>query len=142
MKNSRSAFKEALKQCKKNKFNEICQSIEEKYKSKDFSKFWKEVKQKKCMEKKSDIIDGTKDQNKILQLFTDKFLGNSLNTHENPDRGEAILISNLKEKWISCRKYNLVISASRIRKLCKQLNKGMGYDGLHTTFLNQASDKF
>lgn len=39
MNNSRKVFKKALKKCKLNEFNEICKSIEEKYKSKHMTQF-------------------------------------------------------------------------------------------------------
>ena len=140
MKNSRSAFKQALNLCKSNEFHEVCYSIEEKYKDKNMSKFWNEVKQRKYIHKKSNIIDGTKDPQKILNIFTENFLPNTLNF--NNDRMERSLISNLKDRWRTCRKFNIIISSETIRKLLKKLNKGVGHDGIHTIFLNQVSNKF
>lgn len=75
----------------------------------------------------------------ILDIFTKKFLSNDTDIQDHTDEHE--LINNLKTKWDQINKFQLQISARTIRKLCKSLNNGMGPDGIHSFFLNQAFDK-
>ena len=66
---SRKVFKKALNDCKKDEYQEICNSIEEKYRNKNYISFWKEIKQKKSHSKKSSIIDGKLDTYDMLKFF-------------------------------------------------------------------------
>ena len=124
-----------------NEFAEICTSIEEKFKSKDMASFWKEVKNKKNNAKKSCIIDGKNESVNILDIFTNKFMGDG-HQEANSNRDESQLIANIKRIWQNSRKFHLRISASTIRKLCKELKSGIGHDGIHSAFLMNVSDTF
>lgn len=140
MNESRKVFKKALNDCKRNEFDEICISIEEKFKNKQMSQFWREVKQKKYNLKKSNIIDGRNDTISILNIFTEKFL--NMNSDINSHNEEHEFIIKLKEKWVTNRKFHVNVSANTIRKLCKSLNTGMGHDNIHSDFIVRVSDKF
>ena len=141
MHESRKIFKKALNDCKVNEFAEICTSIEEKFKSKDMASFWKEVKNKKNNAKKSCIIDGKNESVNILDIFTNKFMGDG-HQEANSNRDESQLIANIKIICQNSRKFHLRISASTIRKLCKELKSGIGHDGIHSAFLMNVSDTF
>ena len=140
MNESRKQFKKALNDCKQNEFEETCTSIEEKFKNKQMTQFWQDVRKRKINSKKSGIIDGKNDSTCIINIFTKKFL-NYINTN-NASEDEQRLINKLSEKWETNRKFHMSISATTIRRLCKTLKKGMGHDGIHTTFLCRVSDKF
>ena len=142
MKESRKTFKNALKDCKVNEFRETCISIEERFKNKQMNNFWREVKQKKCKSKMSNVIDGKNDSPSILNIFTDKFLKLPNDNNEIFSVEEQGFIEKLKEKWRTSRKFHVKVSASTIRKLCKSLNSGMGHDGIHSSFLCSLSDEF
>ena len=135
---SKKMFKDALNDCKKNENQEICNSIEEKYKSKHFVSFWKDVKRKKIHTKKSNIIDGKSDVRDVIKIFSNKFLQSE--NEENID--ELRLINRVKCIWNSTRKLNLQISASTLKKYCLNLKCGMGHDGIHSIFLKNVSETF
>ena len=65
-----------------------------------------------------------------------------LNVRNNYDyrREENTSINNLREIWETSRKSYAQVSADTIRKYCKSLNTGMGHDGLHSIFLQRASN--
>ena len=139
MKNSRREFKQALNECIMNEQAERDISIEEKYKQNNYSGFWKDVKQRRINTKKSNIIDGKTINEEIINVFTQKFL---LNVRSNYDyrREENMLINNLREIWETSQKSYAQVSADSIRKYCKSLNTEMGHDGLHSIFLQRASN--
>ena len=141
MTESRGVFKKALTDCKRNEIKEIGISIESKFRDKDKTSFWKEVKQKKCNNKKSSIIDGKSSDHDILNIFTDKFLASDVEGgQEEPN--EIPLIDSIKNKWKSCRKMNLHISPDTIKKLSARLSNGNGHDGLHPFLLKKGSPRF
>ena len=140
MVNSKKNFKKALNDCKLNEFEEICSSIEEKYKSKNFISFWKEVKRKKSHAKRSHIIDGKSKSCDILEIFSHKFLSSEY--EEDNVEHETELLNNIKETWNTSRKFCLQISSSTIQMYCRKLKSGMGHDGIHSHFLKNASGRF
>ena len=139
MDESRRNFKHALNDCKLNELREISISVEEKYKNKNMKCFWKEVHSTNNKQKRSKIIDGQTDKQGIIRLFTNKFLIN-----ENPEQrgGEDELIGRLREKWRTSYKMNLKMSVHSLKKFIQRLNAGMGHDGIHSSFLKRASEKF
>ena len=141
MKESRRLFKNALNNCKQNEFKESCISVEEKFRSKDMSAFWREVKHKKCKSKRTNIIDGESNVSNILTIFSSKFLRSPDIVNEDMPT-EYAFIDKLKENWRTRDKFCLKISSSTIRNLCKKLNKGIGHDSIHSSFLCKASDRF
>ena len=140
MSDSRKVFKKALNDCKQNEFEETCLSIEDKFKNKQMTQFWQDVRKRKINNKKSGIIDGKNDGTSIVGIFTKKFL--NFTSCNNDSENERDLINKLREKWETNRKFYMQVSASTIRKLCKNMKSGMGHDGIHTTFLCRVSDRF
>ena len=57
-KEKKKLFKQALNFCVANRSEEISKYVEKKYKNKDMTQFWKEVRLKQCKSKKTGIIDG------------------------------------------------------------------------------------
>ena len=141
MEESRAIFKRELNLCIANQREEIDKSIEEKYMSKNFPEFWKDVKRKRIKAKKSNIIDGKNDNNDIIGIFTRKFLIDS-QVNEDYKDVESTLINNIKSKWENARKFRVCISGNTVRKYCKSLKMGMGHDGIHSIFLKNSSDKY
>ena len=95
MGNSKREFKKVLNQCKLNEKEEIDISISQKSRLKNFSDFWKEVKQKRIIAKKSSKIDGKNLCNDILNIFTQKFLSD-VQVDDDVSGDEYRLINNLK----------------------------------------------
>ena len=140
MTESKGVFKKVLNDCKLNEFNEICISIEAKYKNKDKTAFWRQAKQRKSNNKKSNIIDGKNEDHDILNIFTNKFLkGDELISEQHNDHH---LIDNIKNVWETCPKMNLKISPETIKRLSVKLSNGAGHDGLHPVLLKKSSVKF
>ena len=140
MSESRKCFKTALKQCRNNINNEISLSIEEKYKNKNFSEFWKEVSNKKEVKKQCCIIDFKTNENDIVDIFTTKFLLNN-NPGSNPDEiDETYIINNIKQSWNTSRLFHMKLSQITLRELIRNLNSGVGHDGIHSDFLLRAPD--
>ena len=71
MEESRKEFKKALNECRTSESQEINQSIEEKYRSKKFPEFWKDVRNKKVKNKKSNIIDGISNAQDIVHIVSE-----------------------------------------------------------------------
>lgn len=136
---SRRNFKNSLKICRQNEHKEICQSIVLRFSKKDKTKFWKEVKNKRGKEKITNIIDGESDEGEIANIFTNKFLGNPVH---NENMREMRFIDEFKSKWADSMKMHLRISSVSIRRALIRLNNGSGHDGIHSTFLKNASDDF
>ena len=141
MSNSKREFKKALNQCKINEKEEIDLSISNKYKLKDYSSFWKEVRQKRIIAKKTNIIDGKNSSNDIINIFTQKFLIDA-QVRNDANEEEGRLINNLRTAWENTRKFHMKISAQRLREYCNKLKPGMGHDGIHSIFLKNASDEY
>ena len=138
MTETRKSFKHALNVCVSNSSQEKDKSIEEKYKNKDMSRFWRDVKMKKQRSKKVGIIDGKIKNRDILNIFTEKFLpSNNINITD-----EKILMENIKREWLQKRKFYPKMSVETLRKLISKLNNGIGHDGFHSSFLKRASDEF
>ena len=74
MSDSKREFKKALNQCKLNEKQEIDISIGEKFKLKNYTEFWKDVRQRRIITKRSNIIDDKNANEDILHIFTQKFL--------------------------------------------------------------------
>ena len=92
MEESRKEFKKALNQCRTNESQEINQFIEEKYRSKKFPEFWKDVRNKRVKNKKSNIIDGKSNAQDIVHIFTSKFLQTEMD--DGTDNGEEVALIN------------------------------------------------
>ena len=141
MKNNQKIFKNKLKECKLNEINEISISIENNFSTKNYKKFWNEVRCKKSGKKVIDNIDGERCNNKIVDMFCDKFLG-SLNAVDFNTR-EHELINKIQEKSINNnRTNNLGLSSETLVKYIQNLNDGIGHDGIHSSVLKNASDFF
>ena len=132
-------FKQALNFCVANRSEEISKSVEEKYKNKDMTQFWKEVRLKQCRSKKAGIIDGKTNDEDILDIFTNKFLPDDSSSVNND---EKLLLERIKSIWSSKKKFYPKISLVTLRNLIKKLSNGAGQDGIHSVFLKQASDDF
>ena len=141
MKDSRKEFKRNLNECVLNESEEIDIAIEEKYKSKDFNGFWRDIKKKRINRKKSNIIDGKSKDNEIVDIFMQKFLIDCQNSDET-ENFEETLINELKRAWLTSRKFYVQISACTIRKYINNLKPGMGHDYIHSCFLENASDEY
>ena len=142
MGNSKREFKKALNQCKVNEKEEIDISISQKYRLKNYSDFWKEVKQKRIIAKKSSIIDGKNLCSDIISIFTQKFLLDDQVDDDDVSGDECRLINHLKAFWETAGKSHIRISAHRIREYCKKINPGIGHDGIYSIFLKTASDEY
>ena len=138
---SKREFKKALNQCKINEKEEIDISISQKYKLKDYTAFWKEVRKKRILGKKTNIIDGKNSCSDIINIFTKKFLLDS-RVQDDVSEDECRLINKLRSSWETTRKFHMKISSYRLREYCNKLNPGMGHDGIHSLFLKNASDEF
>ena len=140
MVNSKKIFKKALNNCKIDEFQEICNSIEDKFRKKNYVSFWKEIRLKKSHTKRSNIIDGKSEICDILAIFSRKFLccENEGEEREN----ESVLLNKIKGIWNTSSKFCLQISSSTIRKYCNTLKSGMGHDGIHSHFLKNVSESF
>ena len=73
MSDSRKVFKKALNDCKQNEFEETCVSIEEKFKNKQMTQFWQDVRKRKINNKKSGIIDGKNEGTSLLTFLLKSF---------------------------------------------------------------------
>lgn len=136
---SRRAFKSALNEAKINEHQEICQSIADKFANKNYREFWKDVRKQKGCTKNTSIIDGENQNEKIVDIFAEKFLlGQQV---VDVDR-ESNFIQKFKNKWVSGERMHIRISLFTLKKLILTLNSGMGHDGLHSLFLKKASDEF
>lgn len=135
---SRREFKKALNHCKANEHQEKCKSIVEKFSTKNFREFWKEVRKQKTRLKNSNIIEGLNDNNLIVNKFADKYLSTTGDSSET----ENDFIKLLKDKWLSSKKMYVKISVPTLRKLIASLSCGVGHDGIHSLFLKNSSDLF
>ena len=139
MTTSRKVFKEELHKCKQNENEEISQSIQEKYKSKSMKQFWSEVRNKKGVSSQSCLIDDAKNNEEIIDIFSNKFLP----ANESPLESESILLNDINDKLTNSDNIiNLVISLETVRKLAKNLNPGRGHDMIHSRLLKEGSDEF
>ena len=132
-------FKQALNFCVANRSEEISKSVEEKYKNKDMTQIWREVRLKKCRSKKTGIIDGKTNDEDILDILTNKFLPDDSSSVNND---EKLLLERIKSIWSAKKKFYPKISFVTLRNLIKKLSNGAGHDGIHSIFLKQASDDF
>ena len=142
MGNSKREFEKALNQCKVNEKEEIDISINQNYRLKNYSDFWEEVKQKRIIAKKSNIIDGKNLCSDVLSIFTQKFLLDAQVDDDDVSGDESRLINHLKAFWETAGKSHIRISAHRIREYCKKLNPVIGHDGIHSIFLKTASNEY
>ena len=141
MNNSKKEFKQALNECVRNEQKERDISIEEKYRQKNYHEFWRDTRRRRMNTKKSNIIDGKTTNEEIVNIFAEKFLNNAGNEYDY--KGEELnLIDKLREVWGKSRKFHTQISVDTLRKYCKSLSKGMGHDGIHSSFLQRVSDKY
>ena len=134
---SRKVFKAALKKCKENEKNEMSQSVQEKFADKNMMQFWKEIKSQSNRVKTSNIIDGTGNTQDIIDIFEDKFLSKEKEENEK----EREFLRQFKPYWENNRKFHAVLSVERVQSIMKKLNKGVGHDGLHSTFLKKCSHR-
>ena len=137
-KSSRKIFKAALRNCKLNEHKEICKSITEKFQQKNMNEFWNDVKKQKGIAKKTNIIEGEIDNEKIVNIFADKFF----RERELQNDKEHQFLNEFRTKWKHCRKMYVKISAVTLKKLISNLNSGMGHDGIHSKFLKGADEVF
>ena len=124
---SKREFKKALNQCKINEKEEIDISISQKYKLKDYTAFWKEVRQKRIIAKRTNIIDGKNSCNDIIKIFTQKFLFDSQGNDDDSE-DEYRLIHDLGIAWETTNKLHIKIYDHRIRHYCNELEPGMGHE--------------
>ena len=124
-------FKQALNFCVANRSEEISKSVEEKYKSKDMTQFWKEVRLKQCRSKKAGIIDGKTNDKDILDIFTNKFLPDDSSSVNND---EKLLLERIKSTWSAKKKFYPKISIVTLHNLIRKLSNGTGHDGIHFVF--------
>ena len=73
MRDSRTAFKNALNACKVNENVERSLSIKEKFENKSMSSFWKDVQHTNNKIKRSNVIDGKNENKDIIGIFTEFF---------------------------------------------------------------------
>ena len=73
MRDSRTAFENALNACKVNESVERSLSIKEKFENKSMSSFWKDVQYTNNKIKQSNIIDGKNENKDIICIFTEFF---------------------------------------------------------------------
>ena len=139
MRDSRTAFKNALNACKVNKNVERPLSIKEKFENKSMSSFWKDVQHTNNKIKRSNVIDGKNENKDIIGIFTENFL--NVGTGSNK-RTEDELLEMLKVKWQLEHKLHFIISHVTLKKLISKFNPGEGHDGIHAAFLKRASVKF
>ena len=139
---SKKIFKKALNNCKINEFEEICNSIEDKFRNKNYISFWKEVRRKKNHTKRSNIIDGKSKNCDILEIFSRKFLYCETEVETGESENESDLLNNIKRIWNTSREFCLQISSNTIKKYCNNLKSGMGHDGIHSHFLKNVSEGF
>ena len=139
MKESRTMFKNALKDCRLNEKRERAISIKEKFLNKSMKAFWNDVQRANNKVKISEIIDGKTDVNEVIGIFTEKFLN-----FPSADVGmnEQEFLRLLKQEWLSKNKFHLRISPVTLRRLLEKLSIGEGHDGIHTLFLRKSSDNF
>ena len=133
----RSKFKEVLRECKNNINNEIVLSIEEKFRLKSMTSFWREIRKVKGKTPVTEIIDHKSSVNEIINIFNDKFLKNNVNICN--DFNSEMLIKNI---WHTSQKHYTVLSSYTLKKLIDRLNKGCGHDMLHSSLLKRASEDF
>ena len=139
MKESRTLFKNALKECRLNEKKERSISIKEKFLSKSMRAFWSDVQRANNKIKISEIIDGKTKASEIVDIFTEKFL-NFQDADKSLEEQEFLRL--LKREWMLKNKFHLKISHVTLRRLIEKLNIGEGHDGIHTLFLRKASDNF
>lgn len=135
---SRRNFKAALKNCKVNENQEICRSIMEKFKMKNMREFWSEVQKQKSKVKASNIIEGESENEKIVQVFVNKFFSDQAPGDEN----EGEFMDLFKRKWIQGKKMHIKLSVVSLKKLISNLNSGSGHDEIHSLFLKNADEEF
>ena len=140
MKETRSRFKAALNECKNNEMHERSVSFQNSFNNKDMKAFWGDIKKCKGKTASSLFIDGEVDVNKILNIFTDKFLINDLNNNSTVDRD--LFERELDYKIQNGYKSNIIISNYTLRKLISGLNYGQGHDDINSKFLKYVDDSF
>ena len=114
---SRKVFKEALSLCKNNETDERSISIQEKFINKNMNEFWNEVKQQSNKVKWSSVIDGENDTEKIINIFTGRFLNGDNNDCDIDKRDEENLLHNLKEVWHQKKKFTMTTSPETLKKV-------------------------
>ena len=138
MASSRKNFKYELKKCKKDVNSEISKSIQDKFKNKSMSEFWKEVCSKKSAPSTASIVDGYSEQNDIIELFKNKFIPS-----DNLGNSENDLICKINNKLSSqSDKMNIRISVDTLKNYINKLKKGKGHDEVHSCFLKEACEEF
>ena len=142
MLSSRRVFKNALHQCKINENKNSCHSILEKFAQRNKHEFWKEVKNKKFNQSSGSVVGGLTDPQGIAELFATKFLKSDNDMHNNNANLENELLQSIAGSWEERRKLHMKISKETLAKIILKLNKGMGPDGIHSSFLKSASDDF
>ncbi len=136
---TRKNFKEKLKKCKKEEKKEQSKSIVEKFHANSNKRdFWKEIRKKKGKKKIASTIDGETNPATITNVFTEMFL-KGIDASEEDVRIKNSFIDRLKNEWPERDKMYINISRVSYVRDVKQLNDGMGHDGIHSRFLKMAS---
>ena len=136
--NSRKIFKKELKNCKKQRVDEISKSIELSFRNKDMKSFWKDIKSKRNIISNPHVIDGVSDTEGIVKLFTNKFLP-QIDTVDNSDN---IWGTDVLNKVKNDKVFNLCLSTDTLIKLINELNSGCGHDLCHSKLLKGADISF
>ena len=73
--------------------------------------FWNDVKRQKGIAKKTNIIEGENDNEKIVKIFADKFFRDQ----ELQNDKEHQFLNEFRTKWKDCRKMYVKISAVTLK---------------------------
>ena len=134
MKTSRSLFKTALQNCKKNEDKIRRENLLSKLKNKRHKDFWNDVYKIKSHSTRLKAIDGCKDPKSTCKIFSDKYK-QILAVSKYDKVACDVLMSNNFSNHSSFTMHN-------IRDAILRLKCSIGIDGIHSNHLKFCSDLF
>ena len=135
MKMTRSNFKNALRQCKKDEEIIRKQKFAQSFQNKDKINFWKELKKFQQNNKSvSSKIDGIRDPKAIVEIFNNKYKSIFDDSNCQKTNLETDDFTRNNNSMYS-KKLNFHFYPSMISKAIQSINDCLGCDGLHANHL-------
>jgi hypothetical protein len=131
MKRSKSAFRKALADCRRNVESIRNYKLGQSFANKNKSQFWKEIR--KLNPKKAESssrMDGYTKQTDVLKVFNDKFKNIFVDNGSNTK--PVNFDENMRNMRIAASLSNYKILELDVKKAIGLLNNCLGFDGLHS----------
>ena len=137
MKFSRSQFKTALRECRKNEDQLRKEKLLSNLSTKNYKAFWKEVNNiRKNKDVPCNVIDGVKDPEMISKKFSDKYRL-LFDRYKSKYKLEQTYVTDAE---LSGHSANNTFSKRDVYDVINLLRPGIGFDGLHSNHLIMSSD--